>query len=221
LPGKCCDGIRPTVGRTPHCRLCHRSMGQPKSTSRRVGGCTFPEDPAQTCACVLPMWTAAIDPRVLAVRALNPADGHARLFEGRSAGVRMVQGQRCEHLVIDHGRGTIRLDVIDGTVVAGPVTLRFDLADDDRLDFQLSAMRAFRGPAPVARSHVQLARRLLALQTVDARDAGASLRETADIVLGPGAWPGDGEHRKSLIRRMIVAGASAVRAGPKAILAGR
>lgn len=167
------------------------------------------------------MWTAAIDPRVVAVRALKPAGGHARLFDGQSAGVRMVQSQRCEHLVIDHDRGIIRLDVIDGTVAAGPVTLRFDLSDDDRLDLQLSAMRAFRGLAPLARSHVQLARRLLALQAVDARDAGASLRETADIVLGPGAWPGDGEHRKSLVRRMVVAGARAVRAGPKAILDGR
>jgi hypothetical protein len=167
------------------------------------------------------MWTAAIDPRVLAVRALRPADGHARLFDGRSAGVRMVQGQRCEHLVIDHGRGTIRLDVIDGTVAAGPVTLRFDLSDDDRLHVQLSAMRAFRGLAPLARSHVQLARRLLALQAVDARDAGASLRETADIVLGPGTWPGDGEHRKSLVRRMIVAGDRMIRTGPAGAFLGR
>jgi len=190
-------------------------------TSRRGGGCTFPEDPAQTCARVLPMWTAAIDPRVLAVRALRPADGHARLFDGQSAGVRMVQGQPCEHLIVDLGGEVIRLDVIDGTVTAGPVTLRFDLADDDRLDLQLSAMRAFRGAAPVSRSHAQLSRRLLALQALDARNAGASFRETADIVLGPGAWPGDGEHRKSLIRRMVAAGERMVGAGPQPVLAGR
>jgi hypothetical protein len=167
------------------------------------------------------MWSAAIDPRVLAVRALKPADGYARWFDGKSADMRMVRGPRCEHLIVDPGGEVIRLDVIHGTVVAGPVTLRFDLPDDDRLELQLSAMRAFRGPAAVARSHVQLARRLLALEAVDARDAGASLRETADILLGPGAWPGNGEHRKSLVRRMIVAGERAVRAGPKAILAGR
>jgi len=168
------------------------------------------------------MWSAAVDPRVLAVRALEPADGHARLFDGQSVDVRMVRGPRCEHLVIDDGSDAIRLDVIDGTAAAGPVTLRFDLPDDDRFDMQLSVMRALREPVPVLRSrpHVQLARRLLALQAVDARDAGASLREIAAMVLGPGAWPGDGEHRKSLVRRMIASGDRMLRAGSRAILGG-
>jgi len=204
----------------PHCRLCRRPIWQPMPPSRRGGGCTFPEDPAQTCACVLPMWAATIDPRVLSVRALKPADGHSRLFDGHGASVRMVRGSGCEHLAVDHDSETIRLDVIQGTVAAGPVTLRFDLPDDDRLDLQLSAIRAFRGPAPVARPHVQLARRLLALQAVDARDAGASLRETADTVLGPGAWPGDGEHRKSYVRRLLATGSRMIAAGPGAILKG-
>jgi hypothetical protein len=166
------------------------------------------------------MWTAAIDPRVLSVRALKPADGHSRLFDGQWASVRMVRGSRYEHLVIDHDGGIIRLDVIDGTVAAGPVTLRFDLPDDDRLDLQLSAMRAFRGLAPVARSHGQLARRLLALQAIDARDAGASLRDTANILLGPGDWPGEGEHRKSYVRRLLATGSRMIAAGPGAILKG-
>jgi len=167
------------------------------------------------------MWSAAVDPRVIAVRAVKPTDGHARLFDVRSVDVRMVRGPSCEHLVIDHDSQVIRLDVIDGTVAAGRVMLRFDLPDDDRLDMQLSAMRAFREPAPVARSHVQLARRLLALQAVDARAEGASLQEIAAIMLGPGTWPGDGEHRKSLVRRMIVTGDRMIRAGPAGALAER
>jgi hypothetical protein len=169
---------------------------------------------------VLPMWTAAIDPRVLAVRALNPADGYARSFDGRSAGVRMVQGQRCEHLVIDHGRGTIRLDVIDGTVAAGPVTLRFDLADDGDIDIRLATIRLFRTPASVGRAHRRLADRLNALHAVDARHSGASLRELANILIGPGAWPGDGEHRKSYVRRLLAGGSRMIAAGPRAILRG-
>ena len=171
---------------------------------------------------MLPIWSAAIDPRVLAVRALEPVDdAGVRLFDARAVGTRMVRRPHVEHLLIDRGSEVIRLDVIDGTVSAGPVTLRFELPDDDRLDMQLSAMRALREPAPVARSHVQLARRLHALQAVDARDAGASLREVAAIVLGPGAWPGDGEHRKSLVRRMIVAGEQMLRAGPAGTLVDR
>jgi hypothetical protein len=40
-------------------------------------------------------------------------------------------------------------------------------------------------------------------------------------VLGPGAWPGDGEHRKSLVRRMIAAGDQMIRAGPAGALVDR
>lgn len=171
---------------------------------------------------MLPIWSAAIDPRVLAVRALEPVDADGvRLFDALAVDARMVRGPHAEHLLIDRGGEVIRLDVIDGTAAAGPATLRFDLPDDDRLDTQLSAIRALREPAPVVRSHLQLAQRLLALQAVDARDEGASLREVAATVLGPGAWPGDGEHRKSLVRRLIVAGDRMIRAGPAGALVDR
>jgi len=188
-------------------------------TSRRIGGFTFPEDPNRSCAFVLPMWSAAIDPRVLAVRALTLGDVEGgRPFDARAANTRVVNGAHAQHLMIDLGGEVIRLDVIDGTVSAGPVTLRFDLADDGCLLTQLSAIRAFCEPTPIRRTHVQLARRLLALQAVDARDAGASLRETADILFGPGDWPGDGEHRKSHVRRLLVVGSRMIQCGPRAIL---
>jgi hypothetical protein len=171
---------------------------------------------------VLPIWSAAIDPRVLAVRALGrAAAAGTRLFDAPAVDARMVRGSYAEHLLIERGGEVIRLDVTEGTAAAGPVTLRFDLLDDDRLDIQLSAIRLLRDPVTAARSHVQQARRLLALQAVDERDAGSSLREIADIVLGPGQWPGDGEHRKSLVRRMIVAGDRMVRAGPASVLIDR
>jgi len=170
---------------------------------------------------VLPLWSAAVDPRVLAVRALKPADGHARLFDPQPAAVRMVRGPRSEHLVIYCGGEVIRLDVIDGTMAAGPVSLRFDLADDDRLSVQISTIRTFRTTDAKDCRHRRLASRLLALQAVDARDVGASLQEIAQNLLGPGAWPGDGEHRKSLVRRLVVTGEGMIRAGPRAVLAGR
>lgn len=167
------------------------------------------------------MWSAAVDSRVLAARALHPIDAACgRLFDARLADTRMVSGTSAEHLLIDRGGEVIRLDVMEGTTAAGPVVLRFDLADDDRLDMQLHAIQALREPSPVARSHMQLARRLLALHAIDARDTGASLREAADMVLGRGDWPGDGEHRKSLIRRLVVTGEHLIRAGAGAILAG-
>jgi len=170
---------------------------------------------------VLPIWSAAIDPRVLAVRASDPVDAAgARLFDSLAVATRMVRGPHAEHLLIDRGGEVIRLDVIDGTVSAGPVTLRFELPDDDCVEGRIAALRALRAPTPIGRLHQRLADRLIALQAVDAHDDGASLRELADIVLGPGDWPGDGEHRKSRVRRLLVSGSRMIASGPRAILNG-
>lgn len=152
---------------------------------------------------------------------MKPAGVGARLFDARSINARTLNGLDGEYLLIDRGGEVIRLDVVSGTTTGGPVMLHFDVANDDRLDAQIAAMRALRAIAPAGRPHVRLARRLLALQAVDARDAGASLRETADIVLGRGDWPGDGEYRKSLVRRMIKSGDRMIRTGPAGILLDR
>ena len=167
------------------------------------------------------MWSAAVDPRVLAVRAVPVFGAGARIFDAHTADVRVLRGPSGEHLITDRGGEPVRLDVIEGTTVAGPVMLRFDVADDDRLDVRIAAVRALRYTASTGRRHIQLARKLLALQAVDARDAGASLREIAELLLGSGEWPGDGEHRKSNVRRLVETGEGVLRAGPRAMLAGK
>jgi hypothetical protein len=58
----------------------------------------------------------------------------------------------------------------------------------------------------------------VSLHAHDAREAGASLRDIAELLLGPGDWPGDGEWRKSQARRLVQAGASLIRSGPRSIL---
>ena len=112
----------------------------------------------------------------------------------------------------------LRLDVIEGTVSAGPVSLHFDLPYDDRLEHRVAAIRALSGTKPIGCRHPQLAARLRALQAADARAAGASLREIADGLLGIGDWPGDGEHRKSAARRLVATGEKLIQQGPLPIL---
>lgn len=187
--------------------------------SSRNGGCTFPENPAHSCALILPIWSAAVDPRVVTVRALPPrSDRDCRFEMIREAG-RVVRGCSAEHVLVDRG-ALVRLDVIEGSVSAGPVSLHFDLPDDGRLQARLAVIGAFAAKATIPRHHLQLAGRLHALQAAGARAAGASLREIADLLLGAGDWPGDGEHRKSLVRRMIATGERMVRAGPRAVFGG-
>lgn len=156
---------------------------------------------------VLPLWSAVVDPHVLGVRAAAPGGAGERLFDALLATARVVKSPHAEHLLIVRPGSAIRLDVIEGTVTAGPVALHFDLADDHRLSAQISAISAFRSPASAGRRHVRLTSCLLALQAIDARSVGASLREIADMLLGPGDWPGDGEYRKSHVRRLLVVGA--------------
>ena len=164
------------------------------------------------------MWSAAVDPRVLVARAEHPHDQRDRLFSVAPDAVRILQAPDGEHLLVERGDDLIRLDVVHGTTVRGPVTLRFELADDDRLAAQLTALHAFRAKMPIQSRHERLARKLLALQAVDARNAGASLRESARMLLGPGDWPGDGEHRKSHTRRLLGLGLRMIAEGPRAIL---
>jgi hypothetical protein len=184
----------------------------------RIGGCTFAENPDHSCARVRPLWSAALDPHVLAARA-QPALGlRARSFDAQTAGIRIIRSAQGEHLLVDRGSGPVRIDVSEGSVLSGPVNLQFDIRDDDHLAAQIAALRVFDGftdnPA-----HRHLVRHLRALAALDARRAGGSLRETADLVIGPGDWPGDGEHRKSQVRRLVIAGEQLVAAGPGPILA--
>lgn len=197
-------------------------MWQPTATLPRVGGYTFAEDPTQTCASVLPIWSADVNPRVLAVRTVPPHLNHqGQQFDVHGANARILQGADVQHLLILRDADIVRLDIIEGTAAAGPVTFSFDLIAGQHLEAQLDAIRALHGAPAPCRSHARLAVKLAALQAIDMRAAGGSLREIADILLGPGDWPGDGEYRKSQVRRLLASGSRMVRCGPRPALAQR
>ena len=166
------------------------------------------------------MWSAAVDPRVVVARATDIQSDCVHALDGPVDVIRSLRGQGHEHLIVGRNGNTVRLDIIEGTAWAGPVSLHFDLAGDAHLDTRISAIRAFAVTSSARRPHLRLARRIYALHATDAQAAGASLREIADLILGPGDWPGGGEYRKSLIRRMICTGERMHRDGAYAILGG-
>jgi len=162
------------------------------------------------------MWSAAVDPRVLTARAVPASGEGSNGVLALSPVARRMWSSQTEHLLIDRG-DLLRVDLVDHVAVGGPFRLHFDLPDDDWLEQRITVIRSLRD----RRHHgvrLQLARRLLSLNAVDGRDAGASLKDIADLVLGSGDWPGDGEHRKSMIRRMIASGDEMLLAGPRAVL---
>lgn len=193
-----------------------------------TGGCTFPEDPAQSCASVRPIWSAAVDPRVLIVRAKilpDPPVGGPALegFDLRHFSHDVFVGADREHIRIDFHNMVVRFDVTEGTMRAGPISLKFELPYGRQIGVQLDTLHRFamfhRQPGAVD-SHTRFANMLLALHAFDARTFGASLRDIADWLLGDGDWPGDGEHRKSRARRLVIAGEAMVVQGHRKILGG-
>ena len=191
--------------------------------SLRVGGCTFPEDPAHSCAHVLPVWSAGVDPRVIPVELLPDCGGSSRWrLDIRRHSTRVVSGVAGHHIRIDEAGHVIRLDIVDDVIAGRSMALRVVLNVGPNLPLQAEAAhtlhRLVSGALQPNIFHERQARALLGLWAVDARRAGASLRDIANLLLGPGDWPGDGEYRKSRARRLVATGDAMVSGGPGAIL---
>lgn len=166
----------------------------------------------------MPIWSADMDPCVLRARiASRQTDAPCR-FDALARGARRVPGTAGEHIAFDCLGDIARIDLVEGSLPAGPVLLRFDIIADARLGRQLAALRRIYLQAGAGGPARRLRRQHLSLLAADARSAGASLRAIAELVLGSGDWPGDGEHRKSLVRRLVAAGSSLRGAGPAVVL---
>ncbi|OJU15991.1 MAG: hypothetical protein BGN95_11560 [Sphingomonas sp. 66-10] len=163
------------------------------------------------------MWSAAVDPCVLSARCAADSAGSAHAFDGTAEAKRLLRSGAGQHLLVERGGALVRIDVVEGSALAGPCSLCFELPVDHRLHAKVSAVRTFIGSLQV-RPSLQLARRLSALEAYDAHLAGMSLRAIADRLLGPGDWPGDGEHRKSLVRRLVASGRNMIEQGPAHVL---
>jgi hypothetical protein len=171
--------------------------------------------------CILPVWSAVADPCVLRARVLPADRGDGRRFDAAAANARCVRSPQGEHIAFDCMGEVARIDLVEGSIGRGAANFRFEIDADERLDCQLLALQRIYARSPRLAETKRLRRQHLALIALDARNDGASWRETADLMLGKGDWPGDGEHRKSLVRRLFEAGRSLCRSGPEAVLQGR
>jgi hypothetical protein len=127
--------------------------------------------------------------------------------------------------------GTLRLDVVAGTVLAGAVTLRVHLDCTSALPSKLSAFdRLLRllgirdsGRRPL-HADPRLARLVEALRVADALADGASLSRIAAALTGaqrPGSdWPGEGDDVKSSIRRRVALARRLAVEGPIGVMHG-
>lgn len=193
-----------------------------------VGGCTFAENPAHGFGRARIVWTAAFDPAVIEVDA-EPLAGRTDGFDIAGFGSRIaaIVDDTGEHVAVAAPGRHLRLDVATGTLFAGPVHLRYRLNGVATLPPSLDALHALLRlvgvPDPARRTAEpdrRLPRLVEALRVLDALSDGASRHAIAEALLGSGDWPGDGEHRKSLVRRRIDLARHLQDAGPKAVLRG-
>jgi hypothetical protein len=168
----------------------------------------------------MPLWTAAANPFLLG--AVTDVSG-ARI-ELLRVGHRAVVVDDVCHLLLALPEGTLQLLVRDADVCDGDglsIVPQVDLGRplDPQLREILRLAKLVDGVTG-GENDQRLARLVDALRVGDALREGASQRDIALGIYG-GEWPGDGEHLKSRVRRMIQLAAALVRAGPRAVLAGR
>lgn len=187
-----------------------------------AGGCTFAVDTAHDSARSAPIWSESVDPAVL-IACCRPCTAEEPLsfsLEGHTAQIAI--GFSREHIRLEDAGKPIRLDIIDGSVLNGPVilepvlSLRPDLHWQLTTVQQLQAMLTGRHYSP--RPDPRFARLLLALRALDACAEGASLRTIAQELLHAHDWPGDGEFVKSRARRLVCLAKALYRAGPRGVL---
>lgn len=165
---------------------------------------------------------------MLPVRAAPVPDAHLDAFRldrlpGRAVIRRLADAR--EQAIIGEGTRTIRIEVREGTLLAGPVRLTYDLAGFVDLDVRLGALAQFnalhrlgRLPRGLFRPEPRARRWAMALQAWDGRCAGASQREIAAVLFGAervaADWTTGDDMRKRLVRLLKLAERLIGEAGP-------
>ncbi|WP_296615508.1 DUF2285 domain-containing protein [Sphingomonas sp.] len=209
--------------RVPNCGW----SGQQHPTSSRAGGFIFAEDPLCPAWGALPLWSAAADPAVLQATTTRPTGNTALSAELlRHHDWRIARGTN-DHLVLDVGSFALRIDIAGGNVLAAPRDLSFHLGPARGWRDRLPRIRSILSAAEAGRAILPpppepgLWRAIMALRTLDALAAGASLQTIARDLLEIDDWPGPGESAKSRARRLVSRAGRLRDGGSLAVLAGR
>lgn len=177
-------------------------------------GCLNLPDPGMSWREAPILWSAGVDPSVLKVVALpwSKKGSATSCWLPRGTAATLVRGADCEHLLLRAGRDRVRIDVVSGTLLGGPVSLLLVLHGIGKIEPALGALRqilqlcqAVSSPPVRSTGHQRLRRQVTALRVCDALALGASIRDVGVMLFGfdrvRDEWPG--EALKSQCRRLI------------------
>ena len=226
--GNGCDGIPNIAARTSRDRAGRAMRRRP----HRVGACTFAENADLSASGACATFLASVDASVLSVIA-SPVTAMSPRFDlGATAClVDVTMGEDGnEHILLrDHAR-RLRIDVVSGSLLNGPVSLRVLIERLEWADWTWDALNRLRetmrtgtlAPRPVA-SRDRIERWRAALACWDARRAGATQRELADMLVGPerarNEWRTGSDDLRSRVRRIVRFADHMVGGGWRALLA--
>lgn len=163
------------------------------------------------------VWNRAFDRSVLIAEALPASATAGDKFDiskvAAAVSIAIAQGG-CERVALSDGYRRIRLDIVSGSVLDGPVSLRYRLGDGRELDPQLLTLRRLqllRRTGRFARTlfppEKMAPRWVAALRVCDALATGVSQRELANFLFGPLAahatWRGDSDFLRLRVQRLV------------------
>jgi hypothetical protein len=171
---------------------------------------------------------------VIPARATAAAGCHGTpfdLFRQAAPIVHLSLASGGEEVLIGRGAASLRLSIVEGTLLQGPVMLGFHLEGTDRLQIDLNRLgrlarylRSGHVTAPKPRTD-RGARRRQILRVLDALATGASYREIARVLYGVDAvtreWDGTSDHMRSRTRRLVAQARRLVRGGYLDIVSAR
>lgn len=196
-------------------------------------GCLHVPDPGLRFTDTPILWSADVDSSVLRVIASPaPVYDHSafNLRRWRAAATMVIGAQGRESLLLrDASRGGLRLDVVAGSLLDGPVSLFHDFGWVHDVEPAVTAVRRYLNlcrtgefPAPSIQGSQRFRRQIQALRVHDALAEGASIRDIGTMLFGSDRvwveWPGSGEALKSQCRRMIALARFMARGGYKTLL---
>ena len=174
-------------------------------------------DPNLSLSSARPIWADSTDPSVLSS---HPANAAARV-SGDAIDIRVlsqfvsveIDEADNEHWLLSDGHWVVRLDLYDGTLLAGPALLKHSLVGFRSARPQLTAFRQLSAlvesgqlPAMLKPREARAARWIMELRTADALLGGATQQEMARSFYGSSVaarWREDNSSYRMRIQRLV------------------
>lgn len=175
------------------------------------------------------MFDAHTDPSVLGCDIVDEDSEGFDLMEVGCFSALLRSDAPREHVVLSDGLRRLRLDIAGGSLLYGPVRLRFRLEGLHAIEAPLLTLRRLAGLDRLGRmphllfpAERRAARWIPAMRAVDAEARGASQREVAEALVGSARvrsdWNAGSDYLRSQVRRLLGLGKRMVRGEWRALL---